>query len=190
MTAPSMRAHLPSFRSSNSTLGSGCQCFWRGLAQTGAGPRSTYSISSQGQEPIPGGEPGSPLRVLRQLASVRHLPGWATTEVYAHFYDSSSDKIRRLKDRIAGRVPEIPGLTLDIDAIEFQKALKRNSTVLKNKRAAKLILIDQCGVDHVTPAVFQTLVESPTCDFLFFLSSSTFNRFRDHPAIKQKIRID
>lgn len=27
----------------------------------------------------------------------------------------------------------------------------------------------------------------PTCDFLFFLSSSTLYRFRDHPAIKLKI---
>jgi hypothetical protein len=30
-------------------------------------------------------------------------------------------------------------------------------------------------------------VTSPTCDFLFFLSSSTLHRFRDDPAIKQKI---
>jgi hypothetical protein len=31
------------------------------------------------------------------------------------------------------------------------------------------------------------LVTFPTCDFLFFLSSSTLHRFHDHPAIKQKI---
>ena len=31
------------------------------------------------------------------------------------------------------------------------------------------------------------MVDSPTCDFLFFISSSTLHRFRDHPSIKQKI---
>ena len=35
--------------------------------------------------------------------------------------------------------------------------------------------------------VFKKLVRFPTCDFLFFLSSSTLNRFREHSAIKQKI---
>ena len=54
-------------------------------------------------------------------------------------------------------------------------------------QAAKLVFIDQTGVAQVTPEVFLKLVNSPTCDFLFFLSSSTLHRFYDHPAIKQKI---
>ena len=49
------------------------------------------------------------------------------------------------------------------------------------------MFIDQTGVAQVTPEVFRKLVNSPTCDFLFFLSSSTLHRFHDHPAIKQKI---
>ena len=31
------------------------------------------------------------------------------------------------------------------------------------------------------------MISLPTTDFIFFLSSSTLHRFRDHPAIKQKI---
>lgn len=130
---------------------------------------------------------GSPLRLLRQLADVQHLPGWSTVQVHAHFYDSDATKIAQLRKRISQDVARIPGLELDIDSIEFAKALNRNSAILRNERAAKLILIDQFGVDHVTPEVFRVLVEAPTCDFLFFLSSSTLHRFRDHPAIKQKI---
>ena len=30
-------------------------------------------------------------------------------------------------------------------------------------------------------------MDFPATDFIFFLSSSTLHRFRDHPAIKQKI---
>jgi len=59
--------------------------------------------------------------------------------------------------------------------------------VLENRRAATLMLIDQFGVDNATAGVFKTLIEAPTCDFLFFLSSSTLSRFRDHPAVRQKI---
>jgi hypothetical protein len=59
--------------------------------------------------------------------------------------------------------------------------------VLSNPRAAKLLVIDQYGVDAVSDDVFSQLISYPTTDFIFFLSSSTLNRFRDHPAIKQKI---
>ena len=60
--------------------------------------------------------------------------------------------------------------------------------ILVDRRAAKLLVIDQCGVSHVTPTVFDQLVTAPRCDFLFFISSSTLGRFRDHPAIKLKIK--
>ncbi len=59
--------------------------------------------------------------------------------------------------------------------------------MLANPKAAKLVFIDQTGVGQVTSEVFQRLVISPTCDFLFFISSSTLHRFRDLPVIKQKI---
>jgi hypothetical protein len=49
------------------------------------------------------------------------------------------------------------------------------------------LIIDQYGVDEVTDDVFKKLIAFQTTDFIFFLSSSTLHRFRDHPAIKQKI---
>jgi hypothetical protein len=58
---------------------------------------------------------------------------------------------------------------------------------LENPRAAKLLIIDQFGVDAVSDEVFLCLISLPTTDFVFFLSTSTLHRFRDHPAIKQKI---
>jgi len=133
------------------------------------------------------GELGSPLRLLRQLAGVQGFPGWVHTKVHAHFYDSDPVKIDKLRRTIAAQGPTISGLTLDVDILEFEEALRRNATLMSNAHAAKLLLVDQFGVDNVTPDVFRVMVESPTCDFLFFLSSSTLHRFRDHPAVKQKI---
>jgi len=133
------------------------------------------------------GELGSPLRLLRQLRSVQRLPGWPRVSVHAHFFDADPDKIARLKVMVAEQPDQVHGLALEIETLEFDQALKSSAVILRNPQAAKLVLIDQFGVDNVTPQVFQALVNAPTCDFLFFLSSSTLHRFRDHPAIKQKI---
>ena len=62
-----------------------------------------------------------------------------------------------------------------------------NRCILKKPRAAKLVFIDQSGVDRVTDSIFRTLASSAACDFLFFISSSILHRFYDHPAIKQRI---
>jgi len=72
-------------------------------------------------------------------------------------------------------------------AVEVVKAFQTSTPLLEDESAAKLVFIDQFGVDEVTDEVFRKLVAAPACDFLFFLTSSTLHRFRDHPAIKQKI---
>jgi three-Cys-motif partner protein len=37
---------------------------------------------------------GSPLRLLRQLAAMRDLPGWPKVRVNAHFYDADASKVQ------------------------------------------------------------------------------------------------
>jgi three-Cys-motif partner protein len=133
------------------------------------------------------GQLGSPLRLLRQLHQfVRGLSESAGC-VHAHFFDKDTRKISLLRRAIDESRLRDPRVELDLQALRFHDALNRYASTLADGRAAKLLLIDQCGVDQVTPDVFRHLVRSPICDFLFFLSSSTLYRFRDHPAIKQKI---
>jgi three-Cys-motif partner protein len=134
------------------------------------------------------GVPGSPLRLLQQLAAVQGLPGWSSAKVHAHFYDSDPVKIKQLERAVESHAPRVNGLALETAPLEFEDALRKNALILARRNAAKLLLIDQFGVDRVTPEVFRTLTASPTADLLFFLSSSTLHRFRDHPAIKQKIK--
>lgn len=130
---------------------------------------------------------GSPLRLLRQLREYRGLPGWRSARVHVHFFDEAPEKIQRLEENIAAQGLRLPDVSFDIRPLAFEQAFPECAGVLSRTDAAKLVLIDQCGVDQVTSAVFHKLIGSPTCDFLFFLSSSTLYRFRDHPAIKQKI---
>jgi three-Cys-motif partner protein len=133
------------------------------------------------------GQLGSPLRLLKQLRDYQQLARWPQVKVHAHFFDASPSKVKELGENVRAKGLQLPAVMLDMRALKFHEALHECAGTLANRAAAKLVFIDQCGVDQVTPEVFRQLVDSPTCDFLFFLSSSTLHRFRDHPTIKQKI---
>jgi three-Cys-motif partner protein len=133
------------------------------------------------------GEFGSPLRLLRQLRHYESMAGWPDVRITVHFFDSNSEKIDKLARNLDSHDLRLPGVTIDLRPLAFRRAFNESGEVLAAQYAAKLVFIDQFGVDNVTPDVFRLLVNAPRCDFLFFLSSSTLYRFRDHPAIKQKI---
>jgi three-Cys-motif partner protein len=133
------------------------------------------------------GTEGSPLRILRELEKTMRLPGWRSATVRLHLFDKSSTNIDKLKKAVAGSGVQHGRLSVEAKRLEFEAAFSQSKTALEDRNAAKLVLLDQWGVDAVSPDVFGQLIRYPQCDFLFFISSSTLNRFRDHPAIKQKI---
>lgn len=130
---------------------------------------------------------GSPLRILKQLQDYSDLIKASGVKISVHLFDEDSEKIRTLDQKIDQAGLRLPGIQLDVRPLAFAEAFQQASQTLANSQAAKLLLIDQFGVDHVTDEVFRQLAGAPRTDFLFFLSSSTLYRFRDHPAIKQKI---
>lgn len=132
--------------------------------------------------------PGSPLRLLRTLKEYQTLQGWGNVRIHVHFFDESAEKISVLEQTITARGLRLPGVTFDIRPLVFAAAFSESVKILRRRESAKLVFIDQFGVDHVTPEVFKELTAAPVCDFLFFISSSILHRFRNHPAIKQKIR--
>jgi three-Cys-motif partner protein len=125
--------------------------------------------------------------LLQQLQGYQTTEGWGRVRIYVHFYDEDQDKIARLKDNIVAHGLHFKDVTYDIQPLRFDDAFTASAQTLARPDAAKLVFIDQTGVAQVTPEVFRRLISSPTCDFLFFLSSSTLHRFHEHPAIKQKI---
>lgn len=135
------------------------------------------------------GMPGSPLRILAQLRDYQKAgkAGWSKVKIVAHLSDEDEAKVAQLAETLKASEWQIPGVQIETKAITFRDALDLHKNVLTNPRAAKLLIIDQFGVDEVTDDVFKRLIIFPTADFIFFLSSSTLHRFRDHPAIKIKI---
>jgi len=132
---------------------------------------------------------GSPLRILDQLRRYHQkgMAGWKKVRIVVHLFDAEKEKIERLGTVLRELEWAIPGVEMDLKCLAFCDALAAHHDLLLNARIAKLLIIDQCGVDEVSDDVFKKLITFPTTDFIFFLSSSTLHRFRDHPAIKQKI---
>jgi len=135
------------------------------------------------------GVSGSPLLILSQLRRYyeRGMAGWSKVKVVIHLFDEDSAKIEKLSRILAEDDRAIPDVTIDCRPLAFRDALATHANILSNRAAAKLLIIDQFGVDEVSDEVFRKLLRFPTSDFIFFLSSSTLHRFRNHPAIKQKI---
>jgi hypothetical protein len=109
--------------------------------------------------------------------------------ITVHLFDKDQKKIQQLNQTLEQDNWDIPGVTINCHVITFQDALAAHNHLLTDKKQAKLLIIDQCGVDEVSDDIFKVLITFPTTDFIFFLSSSTLHRFRNHPAIKQKIEM-
>jgi three-Cys-motif partner protein len=132
---------------------------------------------------------GSPLRTLSKLRDyhAKGLAGWNKVPIVVHLFDENADKVANLQSVIHSAEWKVPGVGTDCRLLLFREALAEHEELLADSRIAKLLIIDQCGVDAVSDDIFKRLISFPTADFIFFISSSTLHRFRNHPAIKQKI---
>ena len=76
-----------------------------------------------------------------------------------------------------------------IAKLEFKDAFNSDNfkKILKNDKIAKFILLDQYGFSQVDENIFKELVDSPKTDFIFFISSSFIQRFREHENTKKHI---
>jgi len=134
---------------------------------------------------------GSPLRtltVLKEYGQQSSLHAWGKVPIYAHFSDATLWKAKRLDSVVKSPPWQIAGVSARASRAEFAEAFAAAEPILQARNMAKLLLLDQCGVSHITPEIFQKLISFPRADFLFFISSTTLQRFREHPNIRHKIR--
>jgi three-Cys-motif partner protein len=116
------------------------------------------------------GVPGSPLRIMRQLRQYqqKNMAGWSMVKIFGHLSDADARKISQLTETLKSSEWKIPGVQIEIQTIAFSDALDLNRNILTNPRAAKLLIIDQFGVDEVTDHVFKRLATFPKTDFISF----------------------
>ncbi len=75
-------------------------------------------------------------------------------------------------------------LNYDFHELFNNPDLKR---VFEDRNIAKFVLLDQYGFSQINEDIFKQLISFPKTDFIFFISSSFINRFKNHPYTKQHI---
>jgi three-Cys-motif partner protein len=90
----------------------------------------------------------------------------------------------KAKNNCSNCVYEYHILNYDFKELFNIPDLKR---VFENRNIAKFVLLDQYGFSQINEDVFKKLISFPKTDFIFFISSSFINRFKDHPYTKQHI---
>jgi len=69
-------------------------------------------------------------------------------------------------------------LNYDFQELFNNTDLKR---VFENRNIAKFVLLDQYGFSQINEDIFKQIISFPKTDFIFFISSSFINRFKEHP---------
>jgi len=72
---------------------------------------------------------------------------------------------------------------------EFKEVFKTKEIqeILVNPSISKFILLDQYGFSEIDADIFLKLINYPLTDFIFFISSSFINRFKEHPNVTKYI---
>lgn len=123
---------------------------------------------------------GSPLRSLRIISKYRKLLREKEKKVYLYLNDLDKDKIAKSKEYCNNKIAEY-GLN-DVVEVEFSNRSFVDSLKLYNSKlnfGCNLVFIDQNGFKEVNETVFKFLINLETTDFLFFISSTIFHRFRN-----------
>lgn len=135
------------------------------------------------------GNLGSALRLMGVLGEYRGLIARLHIRAALHLSDGNPQKVEALREAISkADVPE--RLDVGIEAAAFRDRLNQLHRDLNRKDSANLLIIVQYGVREVDEEVFRQLTSIPTTDFLFFVASSTFHRFKDLPEIRQYLEYE
>lgn len=124
------------------------------------------------------GQAGSPLIIIdetnKYLADPK-LYQAKDVSIQLFFNDDDPEKISLLEEEISLKNTE----AFEVKTInqEFHPCFNIYQSILSSTSAAKLVILDQCGVKQIPPAIFERLINSPTTDFMFFVSSSILSRF-------------
>jgi len=160
-------------------------------------------FAGEGQDNID--TPGSPLIILEELSNYCSTLVKKKTKLTLLFNDFNKAKYQKLissKDNFlrkcsqdkrcgfcinAGDIPNCP-FEIKLENSDFTTLFNTlYTTFSSNPNIPRFMFIDQYGIKQVTKKIFQDLIGLPKTDFLFFISSSYLNRFKELPEFKKYI---
>ena len=138
------------------------------------------------------GVPGSPIRILEQVAKNRNILFEKSTKVNIYFNEFVAEKYESLVQACESYVDNSPALTA------LNKARKLNILFFNRdfgelfqellptiQSEASLVFLDQNGIKFIGDEFFIPLTYTQKTDFLYFIASSYANRFKDTEEFKK-----
>jgi len=120
-----------------------------------------------------------------------------TKKIFFIFNENKVDKSLDLKANVDNFINQCKITNNCIDCVynykitnyAFQQFFLRPEIVkiLTNKELGKFVILDQYGFKEIDDNIFKQLISFPKTDFIFFISSSFINRFKEHPNITKYI---
>lgn len=131
------------------------------------------------------GTHGSPLITIEVLNIFSDYVNNTGVQINLYFNDSNTEYIELLKENITQLEYNEKKINICYYNKDFIELFPETLPLMKN--SANLIFLDQFGIKYVTEERFQTLIKLKVTDILFFISSSTFNRFPDDENVTKVI---
>jgi len=133
--------------------------------------------------------PGSPLITIKALHPYfsKIIKNSLTVNLFLN--EKSERKLRALQSLISTLKYDNKPINIEYSSYEFAEAFEKCYPLMKRVRTANFLFLDQTGIKQVTKEIFRKIADIPATDFLFFISSSTINRFYEHPEIRKFIKI-
>lgn len=130
---------------------------------------------------------GSPMIAIDVMMNSKYI-GRKGVAIHLHLNDHDAGKLQKLKQHISNMNYNPNWIKVHYyneDAISLFDKLES-----KMKNAANLIFFDQFGIKYVDKALFLRVAHKPMTDFIFFVSSNTYNRFPDDKNVTDIIGLD
>ncbi|MFK7749185.1 MAG: three-Cys-motif partner protein TcmP [Kordia sp.] len=134
----------------------------------------------------PTGKYGSPLIAVDVITKAKYI-NRKDVRIHLHLNDYDSNKLNKLKQNIVS-MGYNPAL-FDIHYYNKDAVTLFHQLQSEMQDAANLIFFDQYGIKYVDKTLFQQVARKTMTDFIFFVSSATYNRFADNSSITSTIQI-
>lgn len=132
------------------------------------------------------GRKGSPLIIIDEIKQYLenpnlHVSPRSDLAINVLFNDFDKNKIDSLRKEIEQETL----INIKTSNYNFKESFELQRDVLESKIDAKLVIMDQTGIKHITHGTFRELINFPALDFMFFISSSYLKRFITLEEVKQ-----
>jgi three-Cys-motif partner protein len=132
------------------------------------------------------GSEGSPLIAIKLALKYRDSLKKNGKVINLYFSDEKKWKVDKLNS-IVNELELPTEIKHTTRKAGFKEAFMQSRKLMH--KSANLLFLDQNGIKHVTPTVFDQLITLERTDFLFFISSSYLKRFGESDEFKQHIDI-